>query len=551
MPVLPLFQTPPIPDAWHRVTAPAGTSGGTSTERTRRAFPVRRDLVRGLPPPPGLPAALSPLPPRARRVTGRPCRANSPACTSRCTKRGGCSRGSCRSTRRSVLRVRGSSGRADRAERVRAGCRRYAAPASRGIAVRGQVAGAASARGSTIDGRIRVPSQASHARTRGESHDSRVPRHRPPLDRCRPTVRRERSCAATRGRSSQQRIARPDDRVCRVRVSRSLSLAQPPRRGSRQWVGGRVLSAGSLLAFQVTRPCGSTSVDEDSSRRGGRDRRAARTRRKAGSTGVVQPCSPPPTPKGWSSASRLRLSNPRVIDGTRGYARIAYEAQFSGRTGTAFCNVIQARRLVRPVLAGWGKAVRGEVESRPMAGRGRRTSRDPGRREAGEHPFLSSFRISCFGLRASREAGRRLTSPAWSPGSGWGRGGRACRCRGPRLPCRPGHACGRSRGCTRLPSGPKRMVIGRRVWSWSSPCRLAGPPWVLRMKSVTRRGGRRPRSITLYPTGPTLMPPVANGAGPRRGATSALPKYWRNGPPDGTNSIPAAPDCEGNTPPTR
>jgi carotenoid 1,2-hydratase len=125
----------------------------------------------------------------------------------------------------------------------------------------------------------------------------------------------------------------------------------------RQWVSGRVLTDRSILSFHIVRPRDPALSDEaelvEADGVGVRDvtTTCLVDWERRGLAGLTYPAR-------IIFGDRLRLSNPRVL-GTDGcHGRVSYDAQLDGGTTAAFCDVFQPRRLA---WSGSGKPVRASV----------------------------------------------------------------------------------------------------------------------------------------------------------------------------------------------
>jgi carotenoid 1,2-hydratase len=113
--------------------------------------------------------------------------------------------------------------------------------------------------------------------------------------------------------------------------------------GLLQWVSGRVLAERSVMTFQIARPRDPAMSDEvrlvEADAAGVRDVPTACQvdwDRRHSLFGRTYPAR-------ILFGDRLWLANPRVIETGPCYGRVTYDARLDGRTATAFCNVVQPR----------------------------------------------------------------------------------------------------------------------------------------------------------------------------------------------------------------
>jgi carotenoid 1,2-hydratase len=130
--------------------------------------------------------------------------------------------------------------------------------------------------------------------------------------------------------------------------------------GLRRWIWGRVLLEDAVSTFHFARPRDRRLPDEvhllHADAEGVRELAAraegAWDARTAVGLGY---------PRELRLGPHLRLSSPRVVDSSPFYLRLTYDADVSGRTGRAFCEVAYPHRLRWPVL---GRMIELSIERR-------------------------------------------------------------------------------------------------------------------------------------------------------------------------------------------
>jgi carotenoid 1,2-hydratase len=119
--------------------------------------------------------------------------------------------------------------------------------------------------------------------------------------------------------------------------------------GLSRWMWGRVLLEDHAMMFHLAQPRNRQFPDElhllESQPLGTRE--IAVDRFTAGWTGRSATLLRYPI---WLEAGPLRLTNPRIVDDSPFYLRLAYEASIRGQPGQAFCEIAYPHRLRWPVL---------------------------------------------------------------------------------------------------------------------------------------------------------------------------------------------------------